>query len=199
MERKINSDEQKALELLALVNYNGHVVCHEPSKLFPSGNVHLLTQEEARSHLESSQNVALLFPSKSQVVDNCRNLVNEQKVITVVQETSSFLSMVENIAKVVDFLGDKQKYLQRIYRLLPPGDQLRSRDLIYLAYDLCKSAGEQFEVHWINDVTWDDLILPVQTLRKHKVEQTLRSYAEVRYVAVAVSYTHLTLPTNREV
>ena len=54
MERKINSDEQKALELLALVNYNGHVVCHEPSKLFPSGNVHLITQEEARSHLESS-------------------------------------------------------------------------------------------------------------------------------------------------
>ena len=114
MERKINSDEQKALELLALVNYNGHVVCHEPSKLFPSGNVHLITQEEARSHLESSQNVALLFPSKSQVLDNCRNLVNEQKVITVVQETSSFLSMVENIAKVVDFLGDKQKYLKKI-------------------------------------------------------------------------------------
>ena len=55
---------------------------------------------------------------------------------------------------------------------------------IYIAYDLCKSAGEQFEVHWINDVTWDDLILPVQTLRKHRVEQTLRSHSEVRYVAV---------------
>ena len=64
MERKINSDEQKALELLALVNYTGHVVCHEPSKLFPAGNVHLLTQEEARSHLESSQNIALLISVK---------------------------------------------------------------------------------------------------------------------------------------
>ena len=113
MERKINSDEQKALELLALVNYTGHVVCHEPSKLSPVGKVQLLTQDEARSHLESSQNVALLFPSRSQVLDNCRNLVNEQKVVTVVQETSSFLSMVENIAKVVDFLGDKQKFLRK--------------------------------------------------------------------------------------
>ena len=103
MERKINSDEQKALELLAHVNYNGHVVCHEPSILFPSGNISLLTQEEGRSHLESSQNVALLFPSRSQVLEYCRNLVNEEKVITVVQETSSFLSMVENVAKVVDF------------------------------------------------------------------------------------------------
>ena len=184
MERKINSDEQKALELLALVNYTGHVVCHEPSKLSPVGKVQLLTQDEARSHLESSQNVALLFPSRSQVLDNCRNLVNEQKVVTVVQETSSFLSMVENIAKVVDFLGDKQKFLKKIYRLLPAGDQLRSRDLIYIAYDLGKCAGEQFEVHWINDVTWDDLILPIQTLRKHRVEETLRSYSEVRYVAV---------------
>ena len=109
MERKINSDEQKALELLTLVGYNGHVVCHEPSKLLPSGNVHLITQEEARSHLESSQNIALLFPSKPQVLESCRSLVSEQKVITVVQETSSFLSMVENVAKVVDFLGDKQK------------------------------------------------------------------------------------------
>ena len=51
MERKINSDEQKALELLAFFNYTGHVVCHEPSKLSPAGNVQLLTQEEARSHL----------------------------------------------------------------------------------------------------------------------------------------------------
>ena len=69
--------------------------------------MHLITQEEARSHLESSQNIALLFPSKPQVLESCRSLVSEQKVITVVQETSSFLSMVENVAKVVDFLGDK--------------------------------------------------------------------------------------------
>ena len=184
MERKIVSDEQKALELLTLIGYDGHVVCHEPSKLIPSGNIHLVTQEEARSHLESSQNTALLFPSRPQVLESCRSLTSEQKVITVVQETSSFLSMVENVAKVVDFLGDKRKYLIKNYRLLPPGDQLRSRDLIYFAYDLGKSAGEQFEVHWINDVTWDDLVLPVQTLRKHKVEQTLRSCTEVRYVAV---------------
>ena len=65
--------------------------------------------------------------------------------------------MIENTAKVVDFLGDKRKYLLKICRLLPHGDQVRSRDLTYFAYDLCKCAGEQFEIHWTNDVTWDDL------------------------------------------
>ena len=163
MERKIVSDEQKALELLTLIGYDGHAVCHEPSKLIPSGNVHLVTQEEAQSHLESSQNTALLFPSRAQVLESCRSLSSEQKVVAVVQETSSFLSLIENVAKVIDFLGDKRKYLMKIYRLLPFGDQVRSRDLTYFAYDLCRGAGEQFEIHWMNDVTWDDLILP----RKH--------------------------------
>ena len=92
--------------------------------------------------------------------------------------------MIENVAKVIDLLGDKRKYLMKIYRLLPYGDQVRSRDLTYFAYDLCRGAGEQFEIHWINDVTWDDLILPTKTLKKHKVEQTLRNCTEVRYVAV---------------
>ena len=173
MERKLVSDEQKALELLALLGYDGHVVCHEPSRLIPLGNVHLMTQEEARSHLESSQNIALLFPSREQGLGICRSLSGEQKVVTVVQETSSFLSMIENTAKVIDFLGDKRKYLQRIYRLLPEGDLVRSKDLTYFAYDFCKSAGEQFEIHWTNDVTWDDLILPAKTVMKYKVEQTL--------------------------
>ena len=71
--------------------------------------------------------------------------------------------MIENAAKVVDFLGDKRRYLRKLYRLLPQGDQVRSRDLTYFAYDLCKSAEEQFEIHWINDVTWDDLVLPTKT------------------------------------
>ena len=105
MESKLQADEQKALELLALIGYEGHVVCHEPSRLIPQGNLHLMTQGEARSHLESLQNTILLFPSRGQVLRLCRNLPSDQKVITVVQETSGFLSMIENVAKVVDFLG----------------------------------------------------------------------------------------------
>ena len=83
------------------------------SKLIPSGNVHLVTQE-ARSHLESSQNTALLFPSRSQILESCRSLFSEQTVVTGVQETSSFLSMIENVAKIIDFLGDKRKYLMKV-------------------------------------------------------------------------------------
>ena len=80
MERKVASDEQKALELLALLGYDGLVVCHEPSRLIPSGNLQLMTQDEAQNHLESAHNTALLFPSRAQVLGICRSLSSEQKV-----------------------------------------------------------------------------------------------------------------------
>lgn len=44
--------------------------------------------------------------------------------------------MIENVANVIDFLGDKPKYLKKIYRLLPEGDLLRSKNLTYIVLDL---------------------------------------------------------------
>ena len=83
MENRLQADEQTALKLLQLAGCEGHVVCHEPSKLLPGENLSLITQEEVEFHLESPQNTILLFPAKSLVMSCCRNLSSEKKTVTV--------------------------------------------------------------------------------------------------------------------
>ena len=100
----------------------------EASKLIPEGNMSLLTQQEAWNHLDSSQNTNLFFPPKGLEMSFCRSLSTENKILTVVQEASNFMSMMEVVTKVQGFLGDRSKLLQRIRRLLPDLDAVRSKD-----------------------------------------------------------------------
>ena len=64
MHNPLRSDEQIVLDLLCESGYEGQVACHEPSRLQPEGNLVLITQEEVWQHLESEQDITLLFPPK---------------------------------------------------------------------------------------------------------------------------------------
>ena len=93
MYHPLRSDEQIVLNLLCESGDEGQVVCHEPSKLQPEGNLVLITQEEAWQHLESEQDITFLFPPKGLVMALCARLTSDEKTIRVVMETINYISM----------------------------------------------------------------------------------------------------------
>ena len=107
----LNASEQEALDALSFSGYEGIVTCHEPSRLRPDGNLHLITLEEARKHTESEQDILLLFPPRYLMLSFCQYFTSDQKKIRIVQETTSYTSMVETVVKALEFLGDKDKHI----------------------------------------------------------------------------------------
>ena len=136
MSNTIKVDEQAVLRLLWQAGCEGNVVCHQPSKLTPPGNMNLMTHEEAWKHLDSEQHTVLLFPPKRMINGYCRSWSSDEKSLTIVQRTSRFMSMVEVAVKALDTLGDHSKYLHRIYRLLPASNEIRKKDPLFFSMEL---------------------------------------------------------------
>ena len=88
----------------------------------------LLTQEDAWSYLDSEQDTILLLPPKRLVTGICRNLPTDRKTLTVLQDSSSSMLMIEVVVKVLDFLGEQNKILRQIYRFLPDADSVKMSD-----------------------------------------------------------------------
>lgn len=86
----LRSDEEIVLDLLCESDYKGQVACHEPSKLQPEGNLVLITQEEVWQHLDSEQDITLLFPPKGSVMALCARLPSDVKTIRVVMQTTNY-------------------------------------------------------------------------------------------------------------
>ena len=113
----ISANEQEALDALCSSGFEGIVACHEPSRIFPSNKFQLVTLEEARKHADSEQDIILLFPPKYLLLCCIQQYSSDKKKVRVVLETSSYTSMVESVVKAVDFLGDKDKYIQSVTRI----------------------------------------------------------------------------------
>ena len=109
MQNLLRVDEQAVLTLLQQAGCEGEVVCQQPNKLLPEGDLKLLTQQEAWNHFESEQNTILLFPPTRLVTAICRNLLTDRKTVTDIQDSSSYMSIMEVVVKVLDFLGEQNK------------------------------------------------------------------------------------------
>ena len=87
----LRSDEQTVLDFRES-DCDAQVACHEPSKLQPERNLVLITQE-VWQHLDSEQDITLLFPPKGLVMALCARLPSDEKTIRVVMETTNYASM----------------------------------------------------------------------------------------------------------
>ena len=103
----IVANEQEALEALCSSGYEGIVACHEPSRLQPGGKFQLVTLEGAKKHAESEQDIILLFPPKYLVLSCIQHFSSDKKRVRIVQESTSYTSMVEAVVKALDFLGER--------------------------------------------------------------------------------------------
>ena len=111
----VNANE--ALNALCSSGYEGIVACHEPSRIVPSEKFQLVSLEGARKHAESEQDIILLFPPRYLLLSCIQQYPSDNKKVRFVLETSCYTSMVESVVKTIDFLGDKDKYIQSIRRI----------------------------------------------------------------------------------
>ena len=78
--------------------------------------------------------------------------------------------MVEAVVKAIDFLGDKDKYIQLIRRIFTRNPVRKLFDRLFYVVELGYNKKELFEVQWAHDVHWDDLVLPKQVIQNQPDE-----------------------------
>ena len=177
----VNANEQEALDALCSSGYEGIVACHEPSRILPSNKFQLVTLEGARKHAESEQDIILLFPPKYLLLSCIQQYSSDKKKVRVVLETSSYTSMVESVVKAIDFLGDKDKYIQSVRRIFGRNPVRKLSDRLFYVIELGYYKKDFFEVQWAHDIHWDDLVLPKQAV-DHNLLTSLKNCPGVKQV-----------------
>ena len=177
----VNANEQEALDALCYSGFEGVVACHEPSRTTPSNKFQLVTFEQARKQAESEQDIILLFPPKYLLLSCIQQYASDKKRVRVVLETSSYTSMVESVVKAVDFLGDKDKYIQSVTRIFGRNQVRKLSDRLFYVVELGYYKKESFDVYWAHDIHWDDLVLPKQAV-EFNLLTSLRSCPGVKQV-----------------
>ena len=82
--------------------------------------------------------------------------------------------MVESVVKAVDFLGDKDKYIQSVRRIFGRNPVRKLSDRLFYVIELGYYKKDFFEVQWAHDIHWDDLVLPKQAV-DHNLLTSLKS------------------------